>query len=179
MIETNPAPFPVLSTERLILRQPERSDAQSIFFHRNDDLVNIYLEDFRHTTIEQTYALIDRIQKEAAFGKTIFWVITEKGVDKFIGAVSLWNISKEECKAEAGYTLNSAFHQRGFMSEAFVKVIDFGFNTMKLKEIDAYTHENNEASIRLLLKNNFKQGTPKKTVSNNRVFFSLANVSLL
>jgi hypothetical protein len=49
---------------------------------------------------------------------------------------------------------------------------------MKLKTIEAYTHENNEDSIKLLLRNKFKQGTPKKEVANNRVYFSLNNEAL-
>ena len=64
----------------------------------------------------------------------------------------------------------------GYMNEALAKVIAFGFNEMKLKTIEAYTHEHNEGSIRLLLKNNFKQGKiPKKEVASNRLFFSLTN----
>ena len=47
---------------------------------------------------------------------------------------------------------------------------------MKLKTIEAFTHENNESSIKLLLRNKFKQGTtPKTEVGNNRIFFSLTS----
>jgi ribosomal-protein-alanine N-acetyltransferase len=38
------------------------------------------------------------------------------------------------------------------MNEALVKVIDFGFNKMKLRTIEAFTHENNDRSIQLLLR---------------------------
>lgn len=174
MIETNFSPFPVLTTERLVLRQLEAGDDEDIFAHRNDDLVNTYLEDFRHSDIMQTQAFISRVQNEIAEGKTILWVLTEKGRNKFIGTVCFWNISKEEARAETGYTLVSAFHKLGYMNEALVKIIDYGFNTIKLSIIDAYTHEHNNGSIQLLLRNNFKQGTPRKPVGKDRVFFSLA-----
>ncbi|MES2288014.1 MAG: GNAT family N-acetyltransferase [Bacteroidota bacterium] len=177
MIETNFTPFPILKTDRLILRQIEATDDLDIFSHRSDDKVNTYLEDFRHSSIEQTQAFIDRIQKETADNKTILWVITQKGSNKFIGTICLWNISKNEYKAETGYTLAPEFHRMGYMNEAIVKAIDFGFNKMKLKTIEAYTHENNENSIKLLLRNKFKQGTtPKKEVGNNRFFFSLTEI---
>jgi len=176
MIETKFTPFPILTTNRLILRQLETTDASAIFSHRSDEIVNTYLENFRHTSIEETQAFIDRVQKEITTGKTILWVLTEKGQNRFIGTICLWNISKEECKAETGYTLDSKFHGMGYMNEALAKVIAFGFNEMKLKTIEAYTHEHNEGSIRLLLKNNFKQGKiPKKEVASNRLFFSLTN----
>ncbi|PSL48287.1 ribosomal-protein-alanine N-acetyltransferase [Chitinophaga niastensis] len=176
MIETNFTPFPILTTDRLVLRQLETTDDKDIFSHRSDDSVNTYLEDFRHSSIEQTQAFIDRVQKEIAIGKTILWVITQKGRNKFIGTICLWNISKDEYKAETGYTLDPEFHRMGYMNEALVKVIDFGFNKMKLITIEAYVHENNDSSIQLLLRNKFKQGAaPKKAVGNNRIFFSLTS----
>src|SRR3989344_6394007 len=156
MLELNFNPFPILTTERLILRQLETSDDKDIFSHRSDDRVNTYLEDFRHASIEQTQAFINRVQNEIANNKTILWVITEKGNNKFIGTVCFWNISKDEYKAETGYTLAPEFHRIGYMNEALEKIIDFGFTKMKLKTIEAYTHEHNEASIKLLIKNKFK-----------------------
>ncbi len=175
MPEPNFDPFPILVTDRLVLRQLETTDDAAIFMHRNDDMVNTYLDDFRHVTIEQTRAFIDRVQKEIATGKTILWVITEKGSDAFIGTICFWNISQAGDKAETGYTLDSRFHRMGYMHEALVRIIDYGFNTMHLNTIEAYTHEHNNHSIQLLLRNHFKQGTPQKPVANNRVFFYLTN----
>ena len=63
MIETNLTPFPILTTDRLVLRQLEATDDKDIFSHRSDDRVNTYLEDFRHTSIEQTQAFIELMVK--------------------------------------------------------------------------------------------------------------------
>ena len=89
MLETKFTPFPILETERLILRQIEMTDDQDIFAHRSDNQVNTYLKDFRHASISDTQAFIDRIQKEVADNKTILWVMTEKGKNKFMGTVCL------------------------------------------------------------------------------------------
>jgi ribosomal-protein-alanine N-acetyltransferase len=179
MIETNFTPFPILTTERLVLRQLEATDDKDIFSHRSDERVNAYLEDFRHTSIEQTQAFINRIQKEVANNKTILWVITQKGHNKFLGTICLWNISKNDNKAETGYTLDPIFQRMGYMNEALVEIIDFGFNKMKLKTIEAYTHKDNESSIRLLLKNKFKLDTTRKAEKeNNRIIFTLTNENL-
>ena len=178
MIETNFSPFPILTTDRLILRQLEATDDKDIFHLRTDNRVNLYLIDFRHSSIEETHAFIDRIQKEISEGRTILWGISQKGGRRFIGTICLWNISKNDDKAEIGYILATAFHKMGYMNEALEQVIGFGFNTMKLKTIEAYTHEKNEGSIKLLLRNKFKQGAPKKEVANNRVYFSLDNEAL-
>lgn len=175
MARINFVPFPTLRTDRLILRQLKATDDEYIFAHRCDDKVNTYLEGWRHSSIEQTRAFIERVQNEIVAGKTIMWVLTEKGKDKFIGTICFWNILEAECKAEIGYTLASEFHGIGYMNEALVKVIDFGFNLMKIKTIEAYTHEDNKNSIQLLLRNKFVKGSSPKPVSINRVFFSLAN----
>ncbi len=176
MIETPFTPFPVLSTDRLLLRQIETEDAKNIFVHRNDDKVNTFLTDFRHESIEETQAFIERIKKEVAANKTILWVITEKGKNKFLGTVCLWNISKNEAQAETGYTLDPAFHKMGYMNEALKQIIDFGFKRMELKTIVAYTHQSNQGSINLLIKNNFKPATsPKTEIESNRIFFTLTN----
>lgn len=176
MIKTNFIPFPTLTTDRLVLRQLETTDDKDIFSHRSDNTVNTYLKDFRHSSIEQTQAFINRVQNEIALGKTILWVITEKGNDTFIGTICLWNILKDEMKAETGYTLVSKFHRKGYMTEALKKVIDFGFNTVKLKTIEAYTHKDNKGSIQVLIKNKFKLkqdiAMPNK---NHRIIFSLTN----
>lgn len=39
------------------------------------------------------------------------------------------------------------------MSEAIKKVIDFGFNDMRLKSLEAFTHKENLPSIKLLERN--------------------------
>ncbi len=173
MIAPNFTPFPILTTDRLVLRQLEMTDDKAIFIHRSDDTVNTYLEDFRHASIEQTQTFIARVQKEIANGQTILWVISRKENPAFMGTICFWNISPAEDKAETGYTLCSAFHGMGYMQEALVKIIDFGFHQMKLGTIEAYTHEHNSPSIRLLLRNKFVQGLPKKPVGRDRIFFSL------
>lgn len=175
MINTNFYPFPLLTTDRLILRSLETPDGEEMFKQRNDDIVNIYLENFRHESIEHTYAMILRVQSEIRIGTSILWILTEKGKNKFMGTICLWNISVEEEKAEAGYILNPEYHRKGYMNEALIKVLDFGFNKMKLKMIDAYTHEKNEGSIKLLLKNKFIQEKPQKEAGSNRVYFWLSN----
>jgi ribosomal-protein-alanine N-acetyltransferase len=178
MIELNFTPFPILTTERLVLRQLEKTDDKDIFVHRSDERVNTYLEGFRHASIEQTQAFINRIHQEVANNKTILWAITQKEDNKFLGTICLWNISKSDDKAETGYTLDPEFQGRGYMNEALIKIIDYGFHVMKLKTIEAYTHMDNQGSIRLLLKNKFQVDTTRqaeKEKGNNRIIFILTN----
>lgn len=54
MVDFNFTPFPIITTDRLVLRQLELSDDQDVFTHRNDETVNTYLDDFRQGSIEET-----------------------------------------------------------------------------------------------------------------------------
>lgn len=47
------------------------------------------------------------------------------------------------------------FQGQGIMKEAAEKVIDYAFQTLKLQNISAFTHNGNQKSTRLLTKLNF------------------------
>lgn len=167
-------PFPTLVTSRLVLRQLEETDAPAIFEHRADAVVNTWVDGFSHATVQDSYAFVERIHRETAEGRTLMWALTEKGHNTFMGTVCLWNINLAEKRAETGYTLVTAYHRQGFMHEALAASIDYGFNVLQLETIDGYTHQHNEASIKLLLKNGFvQQAVPRKAVEANRICFVL------
>ena len=82
-------------------------------------------------------------------------MIESKSNHQLMGTISLRNFENEENYAEIGYELDPTYHQRGFMSEAFDKILNFGFQHLDLKTIEAFTHKNNTASIALLEKQKF------------------------
>ena len=75
--------------------------------------------------------------------------------DEIIGSIGLRNFDSEKDYAEIGYELDPVYQQRGFMSEAFQEVLSFGFKTLELKTVEAFTHQHNKASIILLEKQKF------------------------
>lgn len=167
----NNSPFPILKTERLILRELEDTDDKDIFAHRSEEKVNQFVS-LRHENIEQTQAFISKIQRMVANNESEFWIIAEKGSKKFAGTICLWNLVKDENKAEVGYSLNTMFHGKGYMQEALEKVLEYGFNIMKLQTIEAYTHKDHTSSIKLLKRNNFMHDVTRKPEdgSDNIVF---------
>ncbi len=62
---------------------------------------------------------------------------------------------RRQKKAELGYGLCEKYQRQGYMDESLKVVIDFAFTTIKFTGIEAYTHKDNEASKKLLLKNGF------------------------
>ena len=88
--------------------------------------------------------------------QALYWGITLRDKNILIGTICLYGFSDENDNCEIGYELLTDFQGQGIMMEAVEKVIDYAFNTIKVKKIDAFFHRNNQRSIRLLEKFSFK-----------------------
>jgi len=159
-------PFPLLITKRLLLRQLEETDDTAISALRSDERVNKYLDRPKQTGIEEAKAFIKKINDGIAQGKSFYWAICLHDHPALIGAICLWNFSGDKTTAELGYELHTDFQGQGLMDEAVKKVIQYSFDTVKIKMLEACTHKDNEGSTRLLLKNNFKLDSGKKNKDN-------------
>lgn len=148
-------PFPALATERLALRQLEFKDDQEIFFLRSDEKVNKYLVAPIAQSIEEAREFINKINTAIANNECPYWAITLKTDNRLIGTICLWNISATENKAEVGYVLHPRWEGKGLMHEALGKVMEYGFDVMKLKAIEAVLVPANKRSIALLERNGF------------------------
>ena len=160
-------PFPVLKTERLILRQLSVNDDKEIFALRSDKQVNKYIDRDPSNTIEDARKFIHKIAEVVRQNEGIYWAITLTGNDKLVGTICLFNFSSENAQAEIGYELLPAFQRQGIMQEAAAKVIAFALDVIGLKTIEAYTHLENKSSSKLLEKFNFRKQEDTDSNSNN------------
>lgn len=148
-------PFTELTTERLRLKTVTQEDLNEVLFLRSDPEVNRYI--FRKEKVERKHAIafIEKVRKNAADQYSYYWGITQKEAPKMIGSICLWNISDDRTTAELGYDLHPDFQGKGIMSEAVQAVLSFGFQQMRLAKIEAFTHKENQASKKLLMRNGF------------------------
>jgi ribosomal-protein-alanine N-acetyltransferase len=168
----NFTPFPVLETERLILRELNLEDAKEIFGLRTNKEVNDFIERTPPNNLSEARAFIDLISNLVTNNEGVFWVIQSKSNHQLIGTIGLRNFEVDENYAEIGYELDPIYHQRGIMSEAFKEVLDFSFQNLELKTIEAFTHQNNTASIALLEKQDFVFQPERRDegFENNRIY---------
>lgn len=147
--------FSELTTARLRLKTVTTADVEEVLFLRSDPKVNQYI--FRKEKVEmpQALAFIERVVKGVTNQDFYYWGITQQGNPKMIGSICLWNISEDRSKAELGYDLHPDFQGLGIMSEALQHVLDFGFGQMRLIKIEAFTHNENQSSKKLLERNGF------------------------
>ncbi|MBK8339468.1 MAG: GNAT family N-acetyltransferase [Flavobacteriales bacterium] len=147
--------FPILTTERLVLRELRPSDVERVFAMRSDPLVMEHVPRPMATKVEDASALIDLINSMVAAKDAVQWAITLKGDDTFVGLIGFWRIVKEHHFAELGYMLARDHWGKGYISEAIGTVLPFGFEALGFHRVEAITRPENVASIRALEKNGF------------------------
>ncbi len=151
----NLTPFPILMTDRLMLKQLELSDDTAIFALRSDDIINQFIYREKAKTIEDAQDFIAKINKSIANNESIYWAIKLKENNELIGTICFWNIELEKKIVEIGYELLTDYQGKGLMQEALLAVINHGFK-LGFKTINAYPNAANLSSIKLLERNNFK-----------------------
>ncbi len=167
--------FPILETERLVLRKTLKSDGPVMFFLRTDEVVNKYINRPNpHKTLKEAEEFIDKITNGIEIGTDVTWGITLRGNSELIGSICLWNFSDDRRVAEVGYSLSPKFQNQGIMSESLECVLNFGFTELNLEEIVAFTDRRNENSKKLLAKAHFNLIEGKKDEDNeNNIVFGL------
>jgi len=153
----NFTPFPVLTTNRLTLRQLTIEDKQNIFALRSDPPINKYLEREPSKTIEDAIDFINKTNDNNKNNNSIYWTISLTSTKKLVGTICLFDFSIENNSCEIGYELMTNFQGQGIMKEAVDIVIAYAFQTLRLQKIVAFTHYENLNSIKLLTKCNFLQ----------------------
>lgn len=156
MINIDFSIFPILHTDRLILKEITENDAQILFEMRSNQDLMKYIDRPKPDSIDDIYDLIQKMKTMKSKGEGISWGIYKKEQpDLKIGNIGLFRIIAEHYRAEIGYMLNTANHQQGIMYEAILKVIEFGFIQMNLHSIEANINPENIASRKLLEKTGF------------------------
>ena len=150
-------PFPPLTTERLTLRQLSLNDDHAVFALRSDSNINQYLGRQPSRTVEDARKFIGNITEAVRKDESIYWAITLPGCQTFVGTICLFDFSGQPPKCEIGYELLTQFQGKGIMLEAASKAVEYAVQTVKVQTIEAYTHQHNRASTKLLEKLGFKQ----------------------
>lgn len=149
--------FPILETQRCLLRQVVTTDAPDFFRLRSDERVMQYIDREKWKTIDEALEMILKMNESLQKGEGISWAISLKENNQMIGMAGLWRIIKEHHRAEIGYTLLPEYWNMGLMSEVIQSIIHFGFQQMNLHSIEADINPVNIGSKRVLEKNGFVQ----------------------
>ncbi|MFA6277029.1 MAG: GNAT family N-acetyltransferase [Pedobacter sp.] len=181
MLQLNFPSFPVLETERLLLREHALADADTLFAMRTNENVMRFIDRERPKTIQDIETFISTFNEGFKQGQHLAWVIALKeNPNQMIGSIGYWRTNLANYRAEIGYMLHPNYWRKGIISEALNKTIAFGFNEMKLHTIQANINPGNDASRQILVKHGFvKEAYFKEDYYFNGKFLDSEIYSLL
>lgn len=151
------ASFPMLVTERCVLRPVTLEDVPAIFRMMNDPQVNRYLGRKPMASLDEAVKRVNMFQATFQEQTGIPWGITLRDGGQLIGTCVFWNLNKPHYRAELGYILAPEWWGQGLVSEVVRAVLAFGFTTMGLHSVEAQMDPDNTASRRVLEKIGFVQ----------------------
>mgnify|MGYP002640191016 CR=1 FL=1 len=172
--------YPTLTTERLLLRKFQVTDASVIqelagAYEVAEMTLNIphpYLEGMAEIWMESH-------QEEFEAGMGIVFAIEESQTKKLAGAIGLV-VTKRFNRGELGYWVGQPYWGKGYATEAAHELLRYGFETIKLNKISATHMTRNPASGRVMQKIGMeKEGVLKQHALKWDQFVDLAAYGIL
>ena len=154
----------ILTTERLILRPWEESDAESLYEYAKDPQVGPIAGWPPHISVEDSREIIKSV---LAVDET--YAICKRQDNRAIGSIGLMrgeqsNLDISEDEGEIGYWIGVPFWGQGYVPEAVRELIRHGFEDLKLKRIWCGYFEGNEKSKRVQEKCGFSYHHTNKDI---------------
>lgn len=151
---------PLLETDRLILRMWSRKDAEALFDYAKDPDVGPHAGWKPHESVAESRMIIEEL-----FRRNMSWAIIEKGTDRPIGGISFEpdKYRPEINSKELGYSLAKQHWRKGYMTEAAMRLIRYGFDELNLDVLMIRTSDANIRSRRVIEKCGFTyEGTLRR-----------------
>lgn len=171
--------FPILETQRLVLRQINDNDLENIYKGlSHPDVIKYYGISF--TSLEATKEQMEWFANLEKTGTGIWWAICLRDDEKFLGAIGFNDLVRQHNKAEIGFWLLPDFWGKGIILETMPLVCDYAFNKLALHRIEANVDTRNTRCKNLLTKYHFShEGTMYECEYENNEYISVDIFALL
>lgn len=129
--------FPVLKTDRLLLRQIHHADQGKIFEGlSHPEVTKFYGISFE--SYNETRAQMDWFSYLEKTRTGLWWAVCSADNSIFYGAGGFNNIDAAGKKAEAGFWLLPEFWRKGILKEALPVMIEYGFKNLGLSRVEGF-----------------------------------------
>lgn len=142
--------LPELLTERLTLRKMMVIDSQDMYEYASRNDVTKYLTWYPHPDRGYTKQYLQYLGNRYAAGMFYDWAVVFEPDCKMVGTCGFTSFNCAFDSAEVGYVLNPDYWGRGIATEALERVLQFGFEELRLHRIEAKFIQGNEASLRVM-----------------------------
>jgi [ribosomal protein S5]-alanine N-acetyltransferase len=173
---------PSLETSRLTLREITLDHIEDIFQIRGNFEVTRYNIGKEYSSTEQAKTLIESMTLDFHQKKALRWGIVKKDdpSQRVIGMIGFnyWNTADH--RGSIGFDLNFSEWRKGYMKESVHKILEFGFNQMKLNRIEASASAENESSLGLLKRVGFvTEGVQREQYYEDGIYHDLVCLAIL
>jgi [ribosomal protein S5]-alanine N-acetyltransferase len=148
--------FPVLTTERLILRQLDDADAEAFYELYSEPDVPKYLDWDGPGSVDVAKMIIAYFNDQYRKREVIRWAIVSKETNKLIGTCIICGFTRNSI-CDVGYDLAKPEWGKGIMQEALKELLKFVDEDLKFHRVQAQVRPPNIASQMLLKKLGFKE----------------------
>lgn len=146
----------IIETQRLILHEA----TPEIYNHVFSQYTDAELMEFLGANEEKLAFEKERFEGGlTGYKRSFSWFhLIHKESKKVIGSCGYHNWQLRHFRGEIGYDINDVnLWGKGYMKEALLPIVSYGFNKLGLHRIEAYIGAENTASLRLLLGLGFQQ----------------------
>lgn len=142
--------FPVIETDRFVLRQLTEADIPKVFELQTDPRVSKFLSARKIKTQQDVIKYI--AERKLFFEKKwgITWVFAAKETSEFLGLISYNAIDVTNHRAEVSGELHPNYWRGRMAQEGLISVVRFGFENLNLHSITAKTSPENRSTIAIL-----------------------------
>ena len=179
--------FPVIETERLVLKNVTDDHVNEVFRHFASEEVNEFVDFDTAQSIADAQEIIDWSRRLYKNNAGILWGIFSKADDVFMGQVNFANRASDNFtrvvhRTEIGFDLSPQYWGNGYMTEAIKSSISWIFNSynINIKRIEAIINTKNYSAEKLVSKVGFtKEGVLRGYVVYDNELWDMSMFSLL
>ena len=149
--------LPVITTPRLVLRWISEDDIDAVYDIFSDPQVMRYWSTGPLSNREAAA----RMQREIAEGNLndtmMKWGLALRESNTLMGTTTLFNLNRDNGRAEIGYALSRSIWGKGYMNEALQALLKHAFEVLEMRRLEADVDPRNTASIRTLERLGFQR----------------------
>lgn len=149
--------LPVIATPRLILRWISEDDIDSLYEIFSDPQVMRYWSSVPLPSREAAAELQREIAESNESERMFKWGLALRDSNTLIGTTTLFNLNLDNGRAEIGYAMGRAHWGKGYMNEGLKALVQYAFDVMELRRLEADVDPRNAPSIRTLERLGFQQ----------------------
>lgn len=177
------APFPILTSERLLLNELKKTDRKQIYAIFSDEQVTAHYDVERFKEISEADNLIKYFQSRYETQTGIRWAIRKKGDTTLIGTCGFNSWNQFDASVILGYDLAPKHWGKGYAGESVKCILDYAFSSkfpFKLNRIESLILPSNLPSIAVSENAGFKfEGVMREKCFWNGAFSDMNLYSLL